>query len=50
MEPQALVVEVARMFGFQRTGSELQKALEDILRSLLGEGAFVLRDGRVHLP
>jgi very-short-patch-repair endonuclease len=44
VEPQAAIVEVARMLGFQRTGPDLQGVIEDQLRALLGEGVFVLRN------
>jgi len=45
VEPQAAVVEVARMFGFERTGAELQDVIEGQLRVLLGQGVLVLRNG-----
>jgi len=45
VEPQSAVVEVARMFGFQRTGHELQRIIEEQLRAMLGEGVLRLRNG-----
>jgi hypothetical protein len=45
VEPQAAIVELARMLGFQRTGQELQKVIEDELRSMLGDSALVLKNG-----
>ncbi len=51
VEPPVAISEVARMFGFQRTGSELERVIEDQVRSMLGEGALVLRNGgRLYLP
>jgi uncharacterized protein with von Willebrand factor type A (vWA) domain len=44
VEPQDAIVEVARMFGFQRTGPDLQRVIEGHLRALLSEGVFVLRN------
>ncbi len=48
VEPQGAIVEVARMFGFQRTGPDLQQAIEDHLRAMLGESVFVLRNNRLY--
>jgi len=45
VEPRAAVVEVARMFGFERTGAELQDVIERQLRVMLGQGVLVLRNG-----
>ncbi len=45
VEPRAAVVEAARMFGFERTGGELQDVIEGQLRLMLGQGVFVLRNG-----
>jgi len=45
VEPQAAIIEVARMLGFQRTGSELQVLIEEQLRMMLGQGVLVLRNG-----
>ena len=45
VEPQAAIVEVARMLGFQRTGHELQRVIEEQLRAMLGEGVLRLRNG-----
>ena len=38
------IVEVARMLGFQRTGQELQRVIEQELRHMLDSSALVLRD------
>lgn len=45
VEPRGAVIEVARMLGFQRTGPDLLRVIEDQLRALLGEGILVLRNG-----
>ena len=45
VEPQAAVVEVARLFGFQRTGAELQDVIQEQLREMLGRGELILKNG-----
>jgi hypothetical protein len=45
VEPQEAVVEVARMLGFQRTGPELQRVIEDELRAMLADHLLLLRNG-----
>lgn len=45
VEPNAAVIEVARMLGFQRTGPELQRVIEEQLRAMLDQGVFVTRNG-----
>jgi hypothetical protein len=45
VEPQSAIVEVSRMLGFQRTGHELQRIIEEQLRAMLGEGVLRLRNG-----
>ncbi len=44
VEPDAAVGEVARMLGFQRTGRELHRIIEEQLRAMLGEGVLQLRN------
>lgn len=44
-DAKAVISEVARLFGFKRTGNELQKAFELELRAALGDGVIVLRHG-----
>ncbi len=44
VEPQSAIVEVARMLGFQRTGHELQRVIEEQLRAMLGAGTLRLRN------
>jgi very-short-patch-repair endonuclease len=48
VEPEGAIVEVARMLGFQRTGPELRKVIEDEIRVLLGDGALALRQERLY--
>ncbi len=51
VEPEDAITEVARMFGFARTGTELHRAIEAELRTLLGAGALVLKNGnRLYEP
>jgi hypothetical protein len=45
VEPRSAIVEVSHMLGFQRTGAELQRVLEEQLRLMLGEALLVLRNG-----
>lgn len=45
VEPQSAIVAVARMLGFQRTGHDLQRVLEEQLRAMLGAGILCLRNG-----
>ncbi len=45
VEPQAVIIEVARVLGFQRTGFELQRVIEEQLRAMLSQGLLVLRNG-----
>ena len=45
VEPPAAVVEVARMLGFQRTGVELQRVIDEQLREMLGHSVLLLRNG-----
>jgi hypothetical protein len=42
--PDDAIVEVARMFGFQRTGAGLHEVVEEQLRALLADGVLVLRN------
>ena len=42
-----LVVEVARRFGFQRTGSDLQSAIAGAIRRQLGQQIQLTDDGMV---
>lgn len=51
VEPPAAVTAVARMFGFQRTGAELQRVIEEQVREMLGRGALSISNGnRLYLP
>lgn len=50
VEPGEAISEVARMFGFQRTGQDLQRVIEKQLRVLLGEGVLDLRNGNRLYP
>jgi hypothetical protein len=43
VEPETAIIEVTRMLGFQRTGSELHRVIERELREMLHAG--VLRYG-----
>jgi very-short-patch-repair endonuclease len=45
VEPREAIVEVSRMLGFHRTGSELKQTIEGQLRFLLGERVLVLKNG-----
>jgi very-short-patch-repair endonuclease len=45
-----LLLYVARIFGFERTGTHIQKALEDTFDELVETGQLALKDGRVSLP
>jgi very-short-patch-repair endonuclease len=45
VEPQTAILEVARMFGFQRTGNELQRVIEEHLRTMQRKGIFLVRNG-----
>jgi very-short-patch-repair endonuclease len=45
VEPPAAIVEVARMLGFQRTGAELYRVIEEHLRDMLGAGVLLLSNG-----
>jgi len=47
--PDEAIVEVVRLFGFQRTGAELKARMERELRQMLADGELVLRDGRLYL-
>jgi very-short-patch-repair endonuclease/Cdc6-like AAA superfamily ATPase len=51
VEPTAAIVEVARMLGLRRTGSEIKDAIEQQLRAMLGEGVLrIEHDNRIYLP
>jgi very-short-patch-repair endonuclease len=40
-----VIVETARLLGFQRTGADLHEAIDGQLREMLGSGLVVLRNG-----
>jgi len=42
--PEDAIVEVARMLGFQRTGTELHRVIEGQLRAMLADGVLALRN------
>ena len=50
IERDSLLLYVARIFGFERAGNQIQKALEDTLNELVETRQLVLLDGRVSLP
>jgi len=50
IERDKLLVYVARIFGFERTGNQIQTSLGDILGELLESGQLVLLEDRVSLP
>jgi hypothetical protein len=44
-----LVVETARLFGFDRTGPDLKEAIDRQVRRLVKEGRLHLDDGNLRL-
>jgi hypothetical protein len=50
IERDKLLVYVARIFGFERAGNHIQKALEGAFEELLETGDIVLLEDRVSLP
>ncbi len=50
IERDILVLYVARIFGFERAGNQIQKALEYTLEESVETRQLVLLDGRVSLP
>jgi hypothetical protein len=46
----ALLSSVARIFGFERLGNQIQKVLEDIFDELVKTGVLLLLDGGVSFP
>lgn len=50
IERNKLLVYVARIFGFERAGNHIQKAMEDTLEELLEARQLVLLEDRVSLP
>jgi hypothetical protein len=50
IERDSLLLYVARIFGFERAGNQIQKALDDTFEELLEGRELVLLDGRVSLP
>jgi very-short-patch-repair endonuclease len=50
VSPDDAITEVARMFGFQRTGQELQRVVEEQLRSMLAAGQLLLRNDCLYAP
>ncbi len=50
IERDSLLLYVARIFGFERAGNQIQKALEDTLNELVETRQLVLPDGHVSLP
>ncbi len=47
---ESLLLDVARVFGFERAGNQIQKALEDTFDELVETRQLVHLDGRVSLP
>jgi very-short-patch-repair endonuclease len=45
VEPAAAIVEAARMLGFDHTGQDLKRVIEEQLRAMLGDGLLVLNNG-----
>ena len=50
IERDKLLLYVARIFGFERAGNHIQKALEDTFEELLESRQLVLLEDRVSLP
>ena len=51
VDPSAAIVEVARMLGFEHTGQDLKRVIEEQLRRMLGDGLLVLNNAnRLYLP
>lgn len=50
IERDSLLVYVARIFGFERAGNQIQKTLKDAFDELVDARQLVLLDGRVSLP
>ncbi len=50
IERESLLLYVARIFGFERAGNQIQKVLEDTFDELVETRQLVLLDGRVSLP
>jgi len=50
IERDKLLVYVARIFGFERSGNQIQRSLEAILEELLESRQLVLMEDRVSLP
>jgi very-short-patch-repair endonuclease/DNA polymerase III delta prime subunit len=50
LSPDELISRTARIFGFQRTGSEIRLRLELIARLAAKDGELELRDGRYQRP
>jgi hypothetical protein len=50
IERDKLLLFVARIFGFERAGNHIQKALEGAFEELLETGEIVLLEERVSLP
>jgi uncharacterized protein (UPF0335 family) len=50
IERDKLLLYIARIFGFERAGNHIQKAVEDAFDELLGAGQLVLLEDRVSLP
>ena len=50
IERDKLLVYVARIFGFERSGNHIQRSLGNVLEDLLESRQLVLLEGRVSLP
>ncbi len=50
IERDSLLVYVARIFGFERTGNQIQNALEKTIDKLVETHQIVVIDERVSLP
>ncbi len=50
IERDSLLLYVARIFGFERTGNHIQNALEKTIDKLVETHQLVVLDGRVSLP
>ena len=46
--PEEAAFEVTRMFGFQRTGSELRDVIQRQMDRLVTHGSLVMKDGRLY--
>jgi hypothetical protein len=50
VEPSAAIVEVARLLGFEHTGQDIKRVIEEQLREMLGDRLLVLKNGNTLYP